>query len=140
MEKLLVFDRERNNREELVGMLQVHKPAVRIEEASNISEVLKKLAFGKKAPIDRNYDNLLIIGLSEPDPDILDFVIYLGKNKPDLKVLLYASDNHLSLEKLNVITCGHLTPSFCTVTAKLNESVVTILNKRRVIKDLPVEL
>ena len=130
MKKLLVFDRKRNNREQLVDMLQMHKPAVRIEETGSISEVLKKLTFEKKT-VERNQDNLLIVGLSVPDPEILDFVVYLGKNKPDLKVLLYASDNHVWLQKLNAITCGNLAPSFCTVTAKLNDSVVRILNKQQ---------
>lgn len=133
MKKLLVFDRKRNNREALVGMLQIHKPTVRIEEAESISEVLRKLAFGIPTPVEQNHDNVLIIGLSAPDPEILNFVIYLGKNKPGLKVLLYASNNYVWLEKLNVITCGHLAPPFCTVTAQLNESVLTMLNKQRTI-------
>ena len=131
MKKLLVFDRKRNNREALVDMLQIHKPTVRIEEAESISEVLRKLAIGKPAPVERNHDNLLIIGLSAPDPEILNFVIYLRKNKPGLKVLFYASNNTACLEKLNVITCGHLAPPFCTVTAQLNESVLAMLNKQR---------
>ncbi|MDQ6476849.1 hypothetical protein [Dyadobacter sp. LHD-138] len=138
MKKLLVFDRKRNNRELLVGMLQTHQPAVPIEEAESISEVLRKLAIGKPAPVERNHDNLLIIGLSAPDPEILNFVIYLGKNKPGLKVLLYASSNYVWLEKLNVITCGLLAPPFCTVTVQLNESVQKMLNKQRVIEEMAV--
>lgn len=93
----------------------------------------------KKKPVERNHDNLLIVGLSVPDPEILDFVVYLGKNKPDLKVLLYASDNHVWLQKLNAITCGNLAPSFCTVTAKLNDSVVRILNKQQASKEAVIE-
>ena len=119
-------------------MLQIHKPTVRIEEAESISEVLRQLTFGKQAPAERNHDNLLIIGLSVPDPEILNFVIYLKKNKPGLKVLLYASDNYVWFEKLNAITCGHLVPPFCTVTAQLNESVLTMLNKQRTIADIAV--
>jgi hypothetical protein len=131
MKKLLVFDRERKNCEHIVDMLQIHKPAVRIDEAVSISEVLNKLTFEKIPLLEGNHDILLVVGFNEPEPEILDFVIYLGKNKPDLKVLLYAPHNLIQLEKLNVITGGNLPPTFCTVTSQLNESVVSMLEKPR---------
>lgn len=132
MKKLLVFDRKRKNCEQLVDMLQIHKQAVSIEEAGSISEVLNKLTFGKITAIEPTHEILLVVGVSDPEPEILDFVVYLGKNKPGLKVLLYAPHNLIQLKKLNMITGGKLAPSFCTVTTKLNESVVRILEKQLV--------
>ncbi|GLU54863.1 hypothetical protein Dfri01_43240 [Dyadobacter frigoris] len=127
MKRLLVYDLQSNTHTKLVDLLQLHKEEVYIEEAVGISDVFRKLAFGKKAPLTEDSNNLLVVCLNVPDMEILDFLGYLHKSKPALRIILYTSESIQWLEKLNLITGKSLIPVSIIVTTKINDVVRNLL-------------
>ncbi|TKT93233.1 hypothetical protein [Dyadobacter frigoris] len=127
MKRLLVYDLQSNTHTKLVDLLQLHKEEVYIEEAVGISDVFRKLAFGKKAPLTEDSNNLLVVRLNVPDMEILDFLGYLHKSKPALRIILYTSESIQWLEKLNLITGKSLIPVSIIVTTKINDVVRNLL-------------
>ncbi|WP_159467256.1 hypothetical protein [Dyadobacter sp. 3J3] len=127
MKRLLAYDLQSNTHTKLVDMLQVYKEEVCIEEAVGISDVFRKLAFGKKTPLTEDVNNLLIVRLNVPDMEVLDFLGYLQKSKPALRIILYTSESGEWLEKLNLITGKPIIPGSIIVTTKINEVVRNLL-------------
>lgn len=130
MKRLLAYDLQSNTKTRLVDLLQVHKEEVFIEEAACISDVFRKLAFGKKVPVTEDSNNLLVVRLNDPDMEILDFLGYLHKSKPALRIILYTSESIEWLEKLNLLTGKPLIPVSIIVTTKINEVVGNLLKSK----------
>lgn len=128
MKRLLAYDLQGNTHTRLVDILKVHKEEVSIEEAAGISDIFKKLAFGKKAPLTEDRNNLLVVRLNVPDTETLDFLGYLHKSRPGLRIVLYSSESSQWLEKLNLITGTLLIPESIIVTTRINDVVRNLLN------------
>ncbi|MCF0059654.1 hypothetical protein [Dyadobacter sp. CY356] len=131
MKRLLAYDLQSDSPAKLVDLLQVHKEEVYIEEAVGISDVFRKLAFGKKVPLSEDRNNLLVVRLNVPDMEVLDFLGYLHKSKPALRIVLYTSESSEWLEKLNLITGKPLIPVNIIVTTQINEVVSNILESKK---------
>lgn len=127
MKRLLAYDLQSNTHTRLVDILQVHKAEVCIEEAVGISDIFRKLAFGKKTPLTEDRNNLLIVRLNVPNMEIIDFLGYLHKSRPTLRIILYTSESGEWLEKLNLIMGKPLIPASIIVTTKINEVVQNLL-------------
>ncbi|MBE9464967.1 hypothetical protein ACFP1I_16895 [Dyadobacter subterraneus] len=127
MKRLLAYDLQNNARTKLVDLLQVNKEEVTIEEAVGISDVFRKLAFGKRASLTEDKNNLLVVRLDVPDMETLDFLGYLHKSKPALRIILYTSESTEWLEKLNLIIGKPLIPVNIIVTTKINEAISKLL-------------
>ncbi len=131
MKRLLTYDLQSNTHIKLVDMLQAHKDEIYIEEAVGISDVFRKLAFGKKTPLTEDRNNLLVVRLNVPDMEIIDFLGYLQKSKPALRIILYISESGEWLEKLNLITGRPIIPASIIVTTKINEVVHNLLESNK---------
>lgn len=128
MKRLLAYDLQSDTNTKLVDLLQVYKEEVLIEEAVGISDVFRKLAFGKKTSQSEDRNNLLVVRLNVPDMEALDFLGYLHKSKPALRIVLYTSESSEWLEKLNLITGKPLIPLSIIVTTQISEVVNSILD------------
>lgn len=130
MKRLLTYDLQSDTHIKLVDILQVDKEEVYIEEAAGISDIFRKLAFGKKTSLTEDRNNWLVVRLNVPDMEILDFLGYLHKSKPGLRIILYSSESSEWLEKLNLITGKPLIPISIIVTNKINEAVRNLLESK----------
>lgn len=132
MRQLLIYDRHNQDRTRLVNRLKVYKEKLQIQEAASISDVFRKLEFGKKRSFADDRNNLLIVCLEAPDMEILDFLGYVHKSKPALPMILYTFESVDWLTKLNVITGRPLIPVGVLVTKQIDEVIRKVLEPENI--------
>lgn len=76
---------------------KIDRADLQIEQVCSISHVLRRLLFGKKPdaiPID-----IFLVCLEEPGSEMVDFVTYITKHKPELPLIILSS----SAEKTSLL-------------------------------------
>jgi CheY-like chemotaxis protein len=95
MKKLLLYNKIQDFEQECE---KIRKLDLHVEQVASISGVLRNHLF-REAGEERDMFDIFLINMTELNNDIVEFLHYVGKNKPELPMIVLSE----SVEKTNLL-------------------------------------
>ena len=84
MKRILIYNQLTND----VPSINYNDTGMVIEQVGSISEVLRKQLLKSKKGKDADLYDVFVVTLEEATPDVVNFIRYVRKNKPELPVVV----------------------------------------------------